>query len=249
MLVMLYYIFFFSSYSYFCCIFYILFVFNLLGTLAIYTILRAQYFLPLNPEHLPSLAPGPPDHTFADGLDGPLSLAFDSAGYLFVSETGSGSILKFAPDATRSTFASGFAGSAYLAFEPGREKLRNLSARGLVGTGDETLIGGFIVGGSALDNNTVVVRALGPSLSPAGVANALSDPVLELHNASGALLASNDNWQDDQQAQITAAGLAPSDPRESAIFAALPAGSYTVVVRGAGDTTGVALVEVYSIAQ
>ena len=79
--------------------------------------------------------------------------------------------------------------------------------------------------------------------------NPLSDPVLELHNAGGALIASNDNWQDGQEAQIKASGLAPADPKESAIFATLPAGGFTAVVRGAGDTTGVALVEVYSIAQ
>ena len=198
---------------------------------------------------IPSLTPGPPDFIFAGGLDGPLSLAFDNAGYLFVSESGSGSILKFASDGTKSTFASGLPGSAYLAFEPVIEKLRNISARGLVGTGDDVLIGGFIVGGSALDNNTVVARALGPSLSQAGVANPLSDPMLELHNASGALIATNDNWQDTQSARITASGLAPSDPLESAIYAVLPAGSYTAVVRGAGDTTGTALVEVYSVSQ
>ena len=190
-----------------------------------------------------------PDYLFASGLDGPLSLAFDSAGNLFVSETGSGSILKFAPDGTRSTFASGLEGDAYLAFEPAPDRLRNISARGLVGTGDDALIGGFIVGGSALLNNVVVVRALGPSLSQAGVTNALSDPVLELHDASGALIATNDDWQYSQSDVITATGLAPSNPKESAIYAALPDGSYTVVVRGAGDTTGVALIEVYSIAQ
>lgn len=88
---------------------------------------------------------------------------------------------------------------------------------------------------------------MGPSLSEAEVANPLPDPLLELHNASGAVIASNDNWQDTQAAQITASGLAPSDQREAAIFATLPAGNYTAVVRGANDTTGVALVEVYSL--
>lgn len=68
-----------------------------------------------------------------------------------------------------------------------------------------------------------------------------------LHNASGALIASNDNWQDTQKGQIEASGLAPNDTRESAIFATLPAGAYTAVVRGAGETTGVALVEIYSV--
>ena len=87
------------------------------------------------------------------------------------------------------------------------------------------------MGGSALLNNVVVVRALGPSLSQAGVTNALSDPVLELHDASGALIATNDDWQYSQSDVITATGLAPSNPKESAIYAALPDGSYTVAGR------------------
>ena len=136
-----------------------------------------------------------------------------------------------------------------MAFEPVTEKLRNISARGLVGTGDDVLIGGFIVGGNALANNAVIVRTIGPSLAQAGVTNALADPVLEVHDASGGLIASNDDWQDTQEVQITAGGLAPKDPKESAIYATLPAGGYTAVVRGAGDATGVALVEVYSVAQ
>jgi len=98
-------------------------------------------------------------------------------------------------------------------------------------------------------NNAVVARAIGPSLSQAGVTNPLADPTLELHDSSGALIASNDDWQDTQEAEIMASGLAPSDPNESAIFATLPAGNFTAVVRGADDTTGVALVEVYSVAQ
>ena len=137
----------------------------------------------------------------------------------------------------------------FLAFEPVTEKLRNISARGLVGTGDDVLIGGFIVGGNALANNAVIVRAIGPSLAQGGVTNSLADPTLELHNASGAIVGSNDDWQDTQEAQITATGLAPTNPNESAIYATLPAGNYTGVVRGTGDTTGTALVEVYGINQ
>jgi len=98
-------------------------------------------------------------------------------------------------------------------------------------------------------NNAVVARAIGPSLSQAGVTNPLTNPTLELYDSSGALIASNDDWQDTQEAEIMASGLAPSDPNESAIFATLPAGNFTAVVRGADDTTGVALVEVYSVAQ
>ena len=177
----------------------------------------------------------------------PTALAFDSASHLFVSNANTGRIFEFTTAGEKSTFVSGLDQPAFLAFEPVTEKLRNISARGLVGTGDEILIGGFIVGGSALANNSVVARAIGPSLTDGGVGNALQDPVLELHNASGALIASNDNWQDTQKEQIEASGLAPQDTHESALLATLPAGGYTAVVRGAADTTGVALVEVYSV--
>ncbi|CAN5419892.1 hypothetical protein BH20VER3_BH20VER3_06550 [soil metagenome] len=192
--------------------------------------------------------PAREESVFVTGVNA-VELAFDSAGNLFAVDYDSSSILKFAPDGTRSTFASGLTLPVYLAFEPVTEKLRNISARGLVGTGEGVLIGGFIVGGNGLANNAVAVRAIGPSLTLAGVTNALADPTLELHNASGALVASNDDWQDDQETEITASGLAPTDPNESAIFATLPAGGYTAVVRGAGDGTGVALVEVYSVTQ
>ncbi len=186
---------------------------------------------------------------FTSEVDQPFGLAFDGEGNLYETDSGSGSILKFSPDGSRTVFASGLTQPSYLAFEPVTEKLRNISARALVGTEDNVLIGGFIVGGNALANNAVLVRAIGPSLSQAGVSNPLADPALELHNASGALIASNDDWQDDQETEITATGLAPGDPNESTIYATLPAGSYTAVVRGAGDTTGVALVEVYSVSQ
>lgn len=183
---------------------------------------------------------------FTSEVQRPARLAFDNAGNLFVADPDSGSILKFTPDAQKSTFATGL-GPGFLAFEPVTEKLRNLSARGLVGTADEVLIGGFIAGDSGLANNAIVARAIGPLLTGLGVGNALQDPVLELNNASGALIASNDNWQDTQKDQIEASGLAPNDTRESAIFATLPAGNYPAIVRGAGDATGVALVEIYSV--
>lgn len=189
---------------------------------------------------------------FASGFQNPIGLAFDSAGNLFVAEVlpdETSSIQKVSPNGTKTLFASGLSPVVFLAFEPMTERLRNISARGLVGTGDDVLIGGFIVGGNALATNAVVVRAIGPSLTQAGVANPLADPILELHNSSGAIVASNDDWQDTQEAEITASGLAPTDPNESAIYATLPAGGYSAVVRGAGDTTGTALVEVYSIAQ
>ena len=115
-----------------------------------------------------------------------------------------------------------------------------------MGTGDEVLIAGFIVGGNALVDNAVVVRALGPSLAAFGVKNPLRNPRLELRDGSGALIAANDNWRDTQATAISATGLAPAQLSESAIAVTLPAGNFTALVRGGGDTTGVALAEVYS---
>jgi hypothetical protein len=157
--------------------------------------------------------------------------------------------VKFTSSGAATTFAFGPLLPSAFAFEPVTEKVRNISARGLVASGDNVLIGGFIVGGSALANNAVVVRAIGPSLSRAGVSNPLSDPVLELHDSSGAIIASNNDWQDTQKAQIVASGLAPTDPRESAIFATLPTGNYTAVVLSGDHTTGIAVVEVYSVSE
>jgi hypothetical protein len=186
---------------------------------------------------------------FASGFSAVIYLALDHEGNLFAVD--SGSIFKLAPDGTKSTFASGFDrfGGISIAFEPVVEKLRNISARGLVSNGDNVLIGGFIVGGSGLANNAVVIRAIGPSLADAGVTNPLADPLLEIYNSSGAEIASNNDWQTSQKDQIAATGLAPKDARESAIFATVPAGSYTAVVRSSDGATGQALVEIYNVTQ
>ena len=93
----------------------------------------------------------------------------------------------------------------------------------------------------------VVVRALGPTLSNFGVANALADPTLELRDTNGNLIQSNDNWRSTQQAEIIATGLAPPNDAESAIVATLAPSNYTMIVRGVNSTTGVALVEVYRL--
>jgi hypothetical protein len=124
-------------------------------------------------------------------------------------------------------------------------KLANISTRGFVQTGENVMIGGTIVRGSA--DSTVLIRAIGPSLANLGVPNVLPDPTLELHDGNGALMNSNDNWRDTQQAEIEARGLAPTNDLESAILATLSPGGYTAIVRGKNDTTGVAVVEAYEL--
>jgi hypothetical protein len=138
------------------------------------------------------------------------------------------------------------------AFDLGRgvvSQLANVSTRGFVGTGDDVLIGGVIIGPADGSTATTVVRAIGPSLAQVGVTGALSDPVLELHDGSGEVIASNDDWQDDptQAAELTALGLDPADARESALDVTLDPGNYTAIVSGKGGITGVGLVEVYEI--
>ena len=135
-------------------------------------------------------------------------------------------------------------------------RLGNISTRAFVQTGDNVMIGGFIVQGTG--PKTVILRAIGPELSapPYNIPNALADPTLELHNGIGTLIASNNNWQTtiiggiittNQVSAIQNSGHAPTQPSESAIIATLQPGNYTAIVRGANNTTGVALVEVYDI--
>jgi hypothetical protein len=107
------------------------------------------------------------------------------------------------------------------------------------------LIGGIVVNGLATQE--VLFRGIGPDLTSAGVANALADPTLELHDTNGTLIASNNNWKSNQQAQIEATGLAPGDDRDAAILMRLQPGHYTAIVRGSGRTTGIALVEAYAL--
>jgi hypothetical protein len=126
---------------------------------------------------------------------------------------------------------------------PTATRLLNISSRGKVGTGEDVLIGGFINRGGG----RIVLRAIGPSLTAFGVTNALPDPVLTLKDVNGNTLASNDDWQSSQGAEITATGLAPTNNLESAILTSLPPGNYSGVVSGKGSATGVALVEIYQL--
>ena len=123
----------------------------------------------------------------------------------------------------------------------------NVSGRGFVGTGNDVLIGGIIVVGPTGSMQRVLVRALGPTLGSAGVASPLANPTLSLRDANGNVIANNDNWQDSQQADIAATGKAPSNTKESAILALLAQGNYTAIVTGKNGTTGVGLIEFYSL--
>ncbi len=135
-------------------------------------------------------------------------------------------------------------------------RLENISTRGLVQTGNNVMIGGFIIEGTG--PKTVILRAIGPELAapPFNIPNALADPTLELHNGSGTLIARNDNWQTtiiggviagSQVSAIQNSGHAPTQPSESAIIATLQPGNYTAIVRGVNNTSGVGLVEAYEM--
>ena len=124
-------------------------------------------------------------------------------------------------------------------------KLGNMSTRGLVGTGQNVMIGGTIVTGP--DAARVMFRALGPSLAAAGITNPVGDPQLELFDANGARISWNNNWKDSQPAAIAGAGLAPANDLESAILADLVPGNYTAVVSSVTGAAGVALVEAYHL--
>jgi hypothetical protein len=130
----------------------------------------------------------------------------------------------------------------------GASRLANISTRALVDIGSNVVIAGFILGGNS-GGDRIVLRGIGPSLSATGVANALADPTLELHDGNGALLLANNNWQDDpnQAAELIASGLALTSSLESGIAATLSPGLYTAVLAGVDNTSGVGLVEVYDL--
>jgi hypothetical protein len=127
-------------------------------------------------------------------------------------------------------------------------KLANISTRAFVETGNNVVIGGFILGG-ADGSSRIIIRAIGPSLAQLGIANPLADPTLELRDGNGQLIAFNDNWRDNpaQAALIIAAEVQPRHDLEAAIAATLPPGTYTAIVAGRSGGTGVGLVEVYNL--
>lgn len=125
-------------------------------------------------------------------------------------------------------------------------RIANISTRGLVQGGDGVMIGGFILGkGTA--TTKVIARGIGPSLAATGVTDPLADPTLELHDSNGMLIGSNDNWRAQQQAEIEATGIPPTDDLEAALVMELPPGAYTAILAGKGDASGVGLVEVYDL--
>ena len=126
-------------------------------------------------------------------------------------------------------------------------RLANISTRGFVLTDNDVMIGGFILGGGSHTN--IAIRGIGPSLAQIGVSPALVDPTLELHDANGALLIGNNNWQDDPEmaGQLAANGLGLPDPNESGIFVSLQPGLYTAVLAGNEGGTGIGLIEIYNL--
>jgi hypothetical protein len=127
-------------------------------------------------------------------------------------------------------------------------QLANISTRGFVQTGDNVMIGGFILGEGSLDTR-VAIRGIGPSLTQAGISNVLADPTLELRDGNGALVISNDDWQDDglSASQLIFHNLALQDFRESGIFTSLPPGPYTAILAGSSGGIGIGLIEIYHI--
>ena len=126
--------------------------------------------------------------------------------------------------------------------------LANISTRGFIQRGNNVMIGGFALGGNSTSTR-MAIRGLGASLASSGLSNLLADPTLEVHNADGTIMISNDNWADDPATatQLAANGLAPQDGNESGIFASLPPGQFTVIMAGKNGGTGIGLVEIYNL--
>ncbi|MEY2490792.1 MAG: hypothetical protein QOC70_2734 [Verrucomicrobiota bacterium] len=192
--------------------------------------------------------PGGTRTTFVTGLGRPYGLAVDLVGNLIVADNSNGSTYRYTPAGVQTViFSNNFNTPQFVAVEPGIHQLLNMSTRGVVQGGDHLLIAGFIIGGSGPIGTTVVVRALGPSLSTSGIVDPLADPALEIRNSSGTLVASNNNWQDAPLAQRVVPPFQPTNDHEAALKLILLGGSYTAIVSNADGTTGTALVEVYNL--
>jgi sugar lactone lactonase YvrE len=183
---------------------------------------------------------------FADADNQTREMVCDKIGALYAVGL-STSITRYSATGSRSTYLSGFSSAYSITQEPARSQPVNIATRMQVLTGDQALIAGFIITGTG--GKKVLLRGIGPSLSQFGINGALQDPKIELRNASGEFVNGNDNWRSLQESAIQATGLAPSDNRESAFLISLTPGAWTAVLRGAGTTTGVGLVEVYDLDQ
>ncbi|MGI8437822.1 MAG: hypothetical protein ACR2NX_13125 [Chthoniobacterales bacterium] len=169
-----------------------------------------------------------------------LYAAIDERLYTIDVTTGAATPVSTDPEQLSFRIGSSVSG---IAFATGAGELGNMSGRLNVGTGENVGIGGFIVRGTP--DKKVVIRGLGPSLS---FPNRLANPLLQLYNGQGQLITQNDDFASSPDADaITALGLAPRDPKESAILRTLPAGNYTAVLSGVAGGTGVGLVEIYDV--
>jgi glucose/arabinose dehydrogenase len=178
------------------------------------------------------------------------------SGWIRVFDPGSGAASPFAtgistpvdlqvgPDGCLYYLAQGNGGQVFRVSAIASQPL-NISVRSRVGTGNDVMISGFI--NTATAAKRVILRALGPSLQQANVPDALADPFLDLHASDGSVISANNNWKDSQQPEITNTGLAPSNDLESAIVITLQPGTYTAVIKGQNNTSGVGLLEVYDL--
>jgi len=192
--------------------------------------------------------PGGTRTSFASGLGRPYGVAIDNAGNLIVADNANGSTLRYSPAGVQTViFSNDFNTPQFVAIEPAGHHLLNISTRGVVEGGNHLLIAGFVVGGAGGVGTTVVVRALGPSLSLAGITDPLADPALEVRDSTGTLVASNNNWQDASAAQFVNPPFQPTNVKEAALKLTLRGGAFTAIVSNADGTTGTALVEVYNL--
>jgi len=193
-------------------------------------------------------APDGTKTTFTTGAGRPYGLACDASDNVVVADNANGATIRYSPTAAKAViFQSNFNTPSFLAVEPAQHQLLNISTRGFLRGGGDVMIAGFVVSGTGPVGTSILVRALGPSLSAFGISDPLTDPVIELHDASGTLLASNNDWRATQQDTISATKLAPPDDRESAILTTLHGGAFTAIVGTATGAPGTVVLEVYNL--